>query len=307
MTTFNTIGLVVTASGVDAKTKDVILLALQEWRSCDVRFDEENILGHHNPEQRAQCLLQTMQDSAVDLIWIVRGGEGSSDILPYLHQSHDIISQIKPKPVLGISDATAVLVYLHQCYQWCTTYTVGALMLAKQGHYDKECVGRICEFVQGTCRETCIEDLRPLNAAAMNHQMVEAPICVGNMSLLAISIKDLWEFNADGCILIIEDWYEKGYVVDRTIKYFMRIGKLVGIKALIFGDMLAGRFADDGVEQRHQEVYMEKILNRLAGELDVPVFTTRYVGHGFYQLPISMGPVAQLQCGLTPSLSQCVD
>ncbi len=307
MTTFKTIGLVVTASGVDAETKDKILMVLQEVWSCSVRFDEDNILGRHTSEQRAQCLLQHMQDSAVDLIWIVRGGEGSSDILPYLHQSQELISKITPKPILGISDATAVLIYLHQCYQWCATYSLGALMLAKPDQYDKQCADRICEFVQGTCRETIIEDLQPLNSAAMEQQLIEARVCVGNLSLLAISIKDLWEFDANDRILIVEDWHERGYVVDRTMKYFMRIGKLTHIKALIFGDMLAGRFSGDGVEQRHQEVYMEKVLKRLAAQLNVPVFSTRHVGHGFYQVPVSMGPLAQLQCGLVPSLSQYVD
>jgi muramoyltetrapeptide carboxypeptidase LdcA involved in peptidoglycan recycling len=96
-------------------------------------------------------------------------------------------------------------------------------------------------------------------------------------------------------------------VVDRTMKYFMRIGKMDHIKAVVFGDMLAGRFSHDEVEQRHQELYMEKVLKRLAEQFDVPVFTTRYVGHGFYQAAISMGPMAQLQCGLQPYLAQCVD
>ncbi len=251
---------------------------------------------------RAERLIACMQNDAVDFIWIVRGGEGSADIIPYLHQQCDVINACKPKSMMGLSDATAILIYLQQQYAWPTTYGIGASALAKLDQFDEGSMALVRQFIVGECDRIELNDLKPLNKLAMGATSISAPLCVGNMSLLAISIKDLWEFDAANKILIIEDWNERGYIVDRTLKYFKRIGQLEGVKALIFGDFVAWPFSQDQVEQERQLIYLHKVFNRFAESCEFPVLTTQCVGHGRYQTPMPMYVQASLQCGINPVL-----
>lgn len=302
MTISKTIGIVATGSGARSQEIEHIESTLRQW-GCDVCFTQENLLGQQSSPHRANTLLDQLRDDRIDAIWILRGGEGSSDLIPYLHQSFDLIHSLHPKPIMGLSDATAVLVYMHQLFKWPCTYMSGAISLAKSDQYDEASLQVLRQFIVSG-RQASVDDLIALNDHALQSQQISSEVCVGNMSLLAISIKDLWEFDADNKVLVIEDWHEKGYVVDRTMKYFKRIGKLDAIKALIFGDMMAGRFSADDVEQQRQMTYMEKVLKRFAKTISVPVLSTRYIGHGPYQTPITMGHTLNLQCGLKPILVQ---
>lgn len=297
-----TIGLSITGSACTEQECEKIIHVLQSEWHCHVVVDLPSMATAGSAQHRAQQLLALIKNDTVDVIWIVRGGEGSADILPYLHQHQAQLKQCKAKPIIGLSDATAVLIYFNQQYGWQTTYAIGSAVLAKQDQFDPDSVQLIKKYVMGALDQISIRDLSPLNKHAVQETVIEGELCVGNMSLFAISIKDVWEFDAHNKILMIEDWHEKGYVIDRTMKYFQRIGKLDAIKALVFGDMAAGRFSVDDVEQARQIAYLETVLKRFAKTLDVPVLSTRSFGHGYYQTPLPMGVPVQLQCGLEPYL-----
>ncbi|MDF1761582.1 MAG: LD-carboxypeptidase [Coxiellaceae bacterium] len=300
-----TIGLVVTGSCNDRESTLTVINHIQSVWHCDVVADVDFLTVPTSPELRAQRLLAVMQNDAVDFIWIMRGGEGSADMIPYLHQQAGVIESITPKPMMGLSDATAVLIYLQQQFQWPTTYGIGALLLAKLDQFDADSVELVRCFITEQSCAIALNDLQPLNQHALEQQTIEANLCVGNMSLMAISIADLWQFDARDKILILEDWNERGYVIDRTLKYFQRIGQLDGVKALILGDFSAAPFSSDRVEQEHQQAYLNKVLKRFAGRCNFPVMTTRYVGHGYHQTPMPMGITVKLHCGLKPQLRVC--
>ncbi|MDF1796992.1 MAG: LD-carboxypeptidase [Coxiellaceae bacterium] len=297
-----TIGLVVTGSCNDRESATEVINHLQSVWRCDVVADLDYLTIPISPELRAQRLLAVMQDDTVDFIWVMRGGEGSADMIPYLHQQADLIATINPKPLMGLSDATAVLIYLQQQYQWPTTYGIGASLLSKLDQFDSDSIDVVRRFIVEDNTNIALDDLQPFNKHALEQQTIEAELCVGNMSLLAISIADLWQFDARNKILIVEDWNERGYIIDRTLKYFQRIGQFDGVKALIFGDFSAAPFSEDRVEQEHQQAYLNKVLKRFAECCDFPVLSTRYVGHGYHQTPMPMGVPVALHCGLKPQL-----
>ncbi|MDF1654480.1 MAG: LD-carboxypeptidase [Coxiellaceae bacterium] len=297
-----TIGLVVTGSCNDPESTAEVINHIQSVWRCDVVADLDFLTIPSSPEIRAQRLLAVMQNESVDFIWVMRGGEGSADMIPYLHQQAEIIATITPKPFMGLSDATAVLIYLQQQFNWPTTYGIGALVLARQDQYDAASVELVRRFILEGDSDIVLDDLQPLNKYALESKKITAQLCVGNMSLMAISIADLWQFDARDKILVLEDWNERGYVIDRTLKYFQRIGQLDGVKALILGDFLAAPFSEDRVEQEHQQAYLTKVLKRFADRCEFPVLSTRYVGHGYHQTPMPMGDVMALSCGLSPQL-----
>lgn len=245
------------------------------------RYQVEVIYGDDvwkrgDAESRAAIFLKYALDDSVDMILAARGGEGSADIMPYLVPHHEAIANAKPKIISGMSDLTAILFYFYQTFKWPVIHGYCAV------HFARELAkGSVESFDTILNEETvCIDELKPLNDLAVNAQKITAKIVGGNLTMLNLSIKDVWEFDATNKVLFIEDWHEKGYAVFRTLKYLARIGKLNNVKALIFGDFLCADIVGDPDKNAFQREYLVKCLSRFSDGCDFPVFQTDWIGHG---------------------------
>ena len=224
------IALVRTSSAISEAQAQQIARHITQRYGCEVVYGPE-CFQSASVQQRAAVLLQYLCDDSIDLLWSVRGGEGSADVLPLLAPELPRVAQHKPKYLLGLSDFTAVLVYLSQQLNWPCLHGPGALQLVID--WLDPSSWQVLE--QWVSTETLPQlDLKPLNASACTPQTLTAQCTGGNLSLLNISIGDIWQVETQDKIVCLEDWHEKGYVVERTLKYFQRIGLFDGVKAVNF-------------------------------------------------------------------------
>jgi len=261
-----------------------------------VVYSDECYLPSKNAKEKAQRFLTYCLDDSISHLWSCRGGEGSADIIPYLEESLDLLKQAKPKMLIGFSDFTAILIYFSQKLGWPAVHGMGALQFVRRTPDDLT-VKKTLDLVLHGKYSGNFENLKPINLLAENRgsiRKIQGKLMGGNLTLLSISIKDLWEFEASGKILFVEDWHEKGYQVQRTLKYLERIKKLEGVNALILGDFLAGKLDPDPIENKNQEEIFWKLIKNFAENLNIPVFHTPRIGHGNANDPVILGFYTQI-------------
>jgi len=256
------------------------------WQPDDPEFTRLWLLQQHHlhahfhpeiqdwltPKQRADIFLQYALDDQYEVLWSLRGGEGSADVLPYLHEHAARIAQTKPKTLIGFSDFTAVLNYFNQVFHWPVVHGPGVVRLAR-GSVHQDSVNTILALVKERNVTLPALKIKPLNAAAKISQTLTGEICGGNLSVLAISVKDIWEIQTSNKIVILEDINEKAHKISGLLNYLQRINILNHPRAIILGDFI---FEDN--EKHHASI--PRTLQRFADSCTFPVLQSLAFGHG---------------------------
>lgn len=245
-------------------------------------------------EQKAEIFMAYLQNPSVRLVWALRGGEGSADLLPYLEKHKTALKQLSPTLLFGFSDFTVLLNYVVFQFNWPVVHGMGALQLIKE-KLDRQSREVSLALLEGE-KGYAITNLMPLNGSAHLKMPIIAGCCGGTLSLLNIAIGDVWAFSPKNTILIIEDVGEKAYQVIRTLKYLKRVGFFDGVKAIVFGDMTAKAIGDTPEAQAKSAGDILRYLGYFAETCDCPVFQTGYFGHGQTNLPIPFGIPAVIGC-----------
>ncbi|MGD9592990.1 MAG: LD-carboxypeptidase, partial [Candidatus Berkiella sp.] len=121
----------------------------------------------------------------------------------YLHEQQDKIKKVTPKWMIGFSDTTALLVYFENVYGWPVVHGASPKQFfAKDVDQKTELTTMNLLFGKPS---TDIIQLSPLNDFARKESMIEATLTGGNLSLIDISIKDLWEIQTKNKIIFFED------------------------------------------------------------------------------------------------------
>lgn len=255
---------------------------IAERYGCEVVFSDETFLSV-DAKTRAERFINHCLDDSVTHLWVTRGGEGSADILPFVEQRLEGLKSATPKMLIGLSDYTPILVYFSQKLSWPCVHGMCALQFARNTP-DAETLTKTDALIAGNI-PTKMVGLTALNDGALTQRVSGKPTG-GNLTLCSISIKDCWEIQTDDRILFFEDWMEKGYRVDRTLKYFERIGLFEKCRAIIFGDFFAAPFSNDEAEQQMQTEYLHNVLKRFAKRQTFPVYFTPRIGHGKANDPV---------------------
>ena len=228
-------------------------------------------------EQRARDLLAYLLDPHVKMIWSLRGGEGSADLLPFIAPHLNTLKNLEPKLMMGFSDFTPLLVYFQDKLSWPTIHGVGLRQLALNmvSHNTEEltwaCLFNPCLFNPS---------LRPLNCHIHGENIGE--LIGGNMTLVCLSIGDLWQFSAKGKILLLEEVNEEAYKVRRALNYLMRVGLFDGVLGVIFGGFTLSKPHFAATESEA----VQKVLAEFAQNLSVPAYYTAQISHGLENYPV---------------------
>jgi muramoyltetrapeptide carboxypeptidase len=262
------------------------------WQQDDPDFTRQWLLKEHHlhadfhpeiqawltPKQRAEIFMQYLLDNQYDVLWSLRGGEGSADVLPYLHEHAATIAQAKPKMLIGFSDFTAVLNYFNQVYHWPVVHGPGVVRLAR-GTVHEDSVNNIFNLIQNRNAPLQLSHLNPLNEMAKKTEIITGELCGGNLSVLAISVKDIWEIQTTDKILILEDINEKAHKISALLHYLQRINLMNHPRAIIFGDFI---YENDD----KQQAAISRTLQRFAESCEFPVLHTLEFGHGKDNFPL---------------------
>ena len=284
------IGIVAPASPVDpARLRE----GIRELEAIGYRviFDQQVLArngfyaGEH--DARAQAFLNYLEDPEIRAIFCARGGYGSNYIMErfssraMLHR----LQRLTPKIVMGYSDITSLLQFLHQTLGWVCfqgpmlTKDFSAGETGYNRHVMEQTLGI---FSRGLTLETDAQTWRP--------GTVEGRLTGGCFSIVNATLGTPHEIDTKGCILLLEDVDEKPFRVDRMLFHLRRAGKLRDIKAVVFGEMLGCGLGSSPAESLH-----ELILEAFAGQNIPIVFGLRFGHNSGYCLTLPLGVRVRLE------------
>ena len=215
--------------------------------------------------ERVADLHWAIEHPEIDTIWFIRGGYGTAQLLPFLHESCH-------KPIIGFSDATALLAHgwhPKQRLQWPNLYH-----------------GPVLNSVSTLCDDTSKQHMRHwLNTGdcptiTATHAFgpahtIEGPMVGGNLCVLAsiCGSETLPPRIFEGCILALEDISEPLYKIDRMLLQLQISGVLEGVKGILMGSFHNCN-PPTSASYTLLDVFKERLLH-----LQFPVYVNAPFGH----------------------------
>jgi len=249
--------------------------------------------GRH--AQRSESLLGYLEDPGIRAVFCARGGYGCNYVVEHL-SARPILNRLKrlaPKIVMGYSDVTTLLHFLHQSLGW--TVFQGPMVTRELAGGEVFYNRPIMEQVLGSPAATmAIESA----AWSLRTGVAEGRLIGGCLPMLTATLGTSQEMDTRGALLLLEDIDEKPFRIDRMLFQLRRAGKFREVRGVIFGEMPGcggGTTAEEGL----REIILEALE-----DLGVPIVFGMPFGHsrqGCLTLPI--GVRAQLSAGKKVTLS----
>ena len=222
-------------------------------------------------QDRAAALLQLLRDDDVECVLTARGGYGCSELLPHLRAAG--LTNIG-KPVVGLSDATALLVQIPQQFGGVSLHgpALGSAFADYQSNpIAKQSVDSLMDILseKPSQIEESIVELRSKDAE------VQGKLLVGNLSVLVSLLGTPYDVSYKNKILAIEEVGEAPYQVHRLLLQLLYAGKLAELRGLLFGrfakcESKFGPSVTDVIEQ---------FSNEHLSSFDYPVGQSDAFGH----------------------------
>ena len=262
----------------------------------------KTIFGDHplyanTDENRLKNLVEALYAEDSEIIWCLGGGSGTTRLLPHLNKLAPPTSQ---KMVIGLSDVTALLLFLSQKWGWQVVHgpPAGYTALKK---FTPEAIDTIVQLIQGKTKVLGFKNLVPLNPLAQKHQVIEGLITGGNMSLIEYSVGAPWQIETQDCILFFEDINEEAYRIAERLEHLRQAGIFKGVKAILFGDL-----SHTEIEKNKPDL-VEFVLKDFAEDIEIPCFSNLHVGHNELCFPLIINLKAKLTTGLEGELKQYIE
>lgn len=240
---------------------------------------------------RAADVNAMFADDSIDAIFCLRGGYGTTRMLPYL--DYDVI-RANPKIITGYSDITGLinaitvktgLVTFHGpiALQNFTDYTLS--------EYQKVLVNPSASTVIGAAppfesRAGLIDKTNRI--LTITGGKARGRLVGGNLTLLASVNGTPYEPDYDGAILFLEDVDEAPYRVDRMLTELWLSGHLQKVAGIALG-----KFTDTG-GYGGNEFSLEDVFRMRFEPLGVPTVRGLMIGHVEDQTTVPIGIEAEL-------------
>lgn len=244
-------------------------------------------------DERLADLNGALRDPAIDAIWCLRGGFGVTRILDRVDFA---ALAARPRPVIGYSDISALLLAIHQMTGVVTFHAPMArapLTPFSRRHFEPVVSGAVPSGRLG--RLTPPKDVLVPKApriVPVRGGTAEGPLAGGNLSLLAALAGTRYFPDLTGAILFLEDVGEDLYRIDRMLAQLRLIGafdQLAGVILGQFTDMKRG--TGDGA------LGYDEVMASYFEPLGVPVAYGFPIGHVDDQWTMPIGVRARLDAG----------
>lgn len=220
-------------------------------------------------ERRLAELQAALADDTVDAVVAVRGGYGSTRLLPALDP--DALSR-RPKLLVGFSDITA----LHALWARARVGSLHAPMVAALGQGDDTQLQAWFSATEGKLPAALsgLECIAPGRA--------EGRLLGGNLAVLCALLPTPYAPPLDGAVLFLEDVGERPYRIDRMLTTLEHSGVLSRVAAVVLGQFTDASPGPDGTS-------VGSVLLRRLRPLGVPVLGGLPAGHVDDNLPLPFG------------------
>ncbi|MBA2648501.1 MAG: LD-carboxypeptidase [Legionella sp.] len=242
-----------------------------------------DISYHSNSDDmRFDKLKEALFDSSDNtIIWALRGGYGCARLIDKLNH---LPKPTRKKLFIGFSDITALHLFFSQKWQWPCIHGAGLAQLL-DSDLDPKNFLKIADILSQKSSEAIIDDLSPLNQAALNATAIKGTLTGGNLTLVGNSIGTSWEIQTKDKILFLEEINVKGYAIDRSLFHLHQAGIIKGVSAIVLGEFLN--------KENEQDIHIA--LGRFANELPIPVFKTNQFGHGEKNYPLIYNALSEIK------------
>ena len=259
-----------------------------DWlRSCGYQVKCMPHAGNHSgytagtDEERLVDLINAIENPEVDAILCARGGYGSGRLLPLLPWERWKVAELPCKLLMGFSDITMLHTAFFQELGWVSYYSpmlTSNLLNDAQDFTRREWL----RFLDASSFET----LPLLLENQDSYECLQAGVAEGvsrggNLSLLAALCGTAWQPDFNGSIVVIEDWKERYYTLDRQFTQLLQAGVFEGAKGLLFAD-----FSQIETESIRP---LGKQLGYLCQSLDIPMGYGFSIGHGVQTATLPLG------------------
>lgn len=276
----DTIGIVSTSGPVD---NTVLEKGIQVLEDMDFKVIQGNYVNERNnylagtDQQRCDDLNSMLRNPEIRGILLARGGYGCMRILPFLDYQ---AARVDPKPIIGMSDATALQLAFHVR---CGLVTFSGPMVAAH-------IGQgLDQFSKEWFLQTLMHPLEDANffpvevpVAVLRSGRARGPLVGGCLSLITALAGTPFFPDLRGAILFIEDVNEPVYRVDRMLTQLRLGGVLDKISALIIGYFAAPDGSDISLE-------VEQIALEFTQHTGIPLISRFPHGHNIPNMTLPHG------------------
>jgi len=237
-------------------------------------------------QERLSDLNAMLNDAQVKAIFAVRGGYGSSRLLPFV--DYQAVRR-RPKIIVGFSDITALQLALFR-RTGLVTFSgplPGVEFWQKPDHYTEEHFWRLL---------TSKRRVGPL------HNPNREPLCAriggrahgrllgGNLSLVVSNLGTRFSPDYDGAILVLEDVHEELHRIDRMFTQLRNAGVLDLVRGLVLGLFTHCRPSDPA--KPHLE--LAEIFDEVLSWVKAPTIEGIQYGHVARKLTLPFGLHARI-------------
>jgi muramoyltetrapeptide carboxypeptidase len=240
---------------------------------------------------RARDINQCFADEQVRAVLPIRGGWGSSRVLPHL--DFDVIRR-NPKVLLGFSDITALLLAVHAKTGLVTFH--GPNGLGRWDEYSVDYFRRLLMDGEAITfenpRQTSDRNvLTPTENRiwTITSGRATGRLLGGNLTVLTGIIGSEYLPAWDGAILFLEDVDEGYYRIDRMLTQMKLAGILSRIRGFVFGTC-----AECPVGEGFGGLTLEEIFNDHIKPLGIPAWSGAMIGHQTPQWTVPVGAEVEI-------------
>jgi muramoyltetrapeptide carboxypeptidase len=241
---------------------------------------------------RAADINECFADASVRAVLPIRGGWGTSRLLPYL--DFDRIRR-NPKIVLGYSDITALLLSIHAKTGLVTFHGPNGL-----GRWDEWSVGwvkRILFDADAATLENPRDKGEFLTQVEHRIQTIRPGVARGrmlggNLTVLSAIIGSPYLPAFDRAILFLEDVGEDIYRVDRMLTTLKLAGVLDRIRGFVFGSC-----SECEPGEGFGSLTLEEVFNDHVKPLGIPAWQGAMIGHQHPQFTVAVGSEVEIDAG----------
>jgi len=239
-------------------------------------------------QARADDVTALFADDDVDVVQMLRGGYGASQVVPLL--DYDVIAA-NPKPFAGYSDVTALHVAIRQRTGLVTFYGLGLTSMGapKREELDKEWFMRAMSATDALGEAPARPDDPYIGAFGSGR--ATAPLVGGCLWLLRETLGTPWEIELDDVILFFEDVHAPPWHIDGMLTQLHNAGKLERVKGIVIGELYKSDAADQ-LEPWLRSRSMEDVFEHHLEPLGVPIVHNLPVGHGKHLWTLPLGVTA---------------
>lgn len=248
-----------------------------------------HLLFAGDAQTRAQNINDVFSDTSVQAIMCVRGGSGTSHILPFVNFS---IIQKNPKIFIGYSDITALQIAIFNKTGLVTFY--GPMMATDIGKgFTSYKMEQLLKVITEAREPFELKNPSKKRMQTIYPGEAKGKLMGGCLSIVAASLGTGYEIDTRDKILFFEDIDEKPHRIDRYLTQLIQARKLEGVKGIIFGTFHRCNYTKKDTYYRFGVTMLDIIRERITA-LAIPSIYGLQFGHVVNKLTIPQGVNATL-------------